>query len=563
MSEESFPQKVIYALLVPAYTLCAFFVLYSFRHIDDNRLTSWKWAFANVELAVFIPVFVAGIITALLLFRLSYIKRRPALFLFFISFAVASIFWKVPEVIVDTSRYFAQAKHLEIYGIKYFSSEWGRDINAWTDMPLLPFLYGIIFKFFGESRAYIQLFTTLTYSATIVITFFIGKTLWDEDTGFYAGALLMGIPYIYSQVPLMLVDVPAMFLLTLSTYTFIKGVERGGAWIAYSSMAIFCAILSKYSMWMMLSVLVIVLIIYLIVGQRDRKRVIFRASIVALIVSVLIGVVFLFKYDVIFSQIKLLNEYQRPGLRRWGESFISTYFYQVNPFITIAALCSVYFAIRKRDLKFLIISWLILLVVVFQIRRSRYVMVTFPMLTLMAAYGFQRIKSIEIKKYIIPCIVGYSLVIAIYAYLPFLQKMSLGNLRAAGEYLISVDVEKIAVFTIPSDEAVVNQAVSVPILDLYTDKEISYYYITDTLPYEEIAESPLRFTWTYKNPEYYSGDRPVFNSQLAVVVISNGPYETLPGWIKEKIAGFQQEKVFDVSTGIFKYNPNVSIYLHQ
>ena len=93
-------------------------------------------------------------------------------------------FWKVPEVIVDASRYFTQAKHLDVYGIGYFLREWGRDINIWTDMPLIPFLYGLIFKLFGESRIYIQAFTTLLFSLTVVLTYNIGKTLWDETVGF-------------------------------------------------------------------------------------------------------------------------------------------------------------------------------------------------------------------------------------------------------------------------------------------------------------------------------------------------------------------------------------------
>ena len=63
---------------------------------------------------------------------------------------------------------------------------------AWTDMPLVPFLYGLIFKFFGESRLYIQIFTTFFFSMTVVLTYMIGKTLWDEDTGLYGGMLLLG-----------------------------------------------------------------------------------------------------------------------------------------------------------------------------------------------------------------------------------------------------------------------------------------------------------------------------------------------------------------------------------
>jgi hypothetical protein len=91
---------------------------------------------------------------------------------------------------VDASRYFTQAKHLELYGVKYFVSEWGKDINAWTDMPLVPFLYGVVFSIFGETRIYIQILNTTFFSLTAVLTFELGKILWDEETGFFAGVLL-------------------------------------------------------------------------------------------------------------------------------------------------------------------------------------------------------------------------------------------------------------------------------------------------------------------------------------------------------------------------------------
>jgi hypothetical protein len=562
MPQTSPLNKIHQYIIASCITLLTFFLLYNFRHVDNNRLTSWKWTFAEVDLAVFVPLLVLGIILANILFKLSNVKQRPVLFLFLLSFAVSSIFWKIPEVIVDTSRYFTQAKHLEVYGIQYFISEWGNAIHAWTDLPLVPFLYGIVFKLFGESRAFIQVLTSMFFSFTIVVTYLIGKTLWDENTGFYAGLMMLGIPYIYSQVPLMLVDVPTMCFFTLSIFTFIKAMEKGGAWIAFASFAVFCSLLSKYSTWMMLSVLGVAFAVYLIQGRDERREIVVRTMLVALFTGALAGIVLIFKYDVIVSQIQFLNEYQRPGLRWWGESFVSTFFYQTSPFITIAALYSVYVAIKGRDMKFLIISWLLLLIVILQIKRSRYILIVFPMLTLMASYGLQRIKSAQLTRYIIPCIVGPSIVIAGYAYLPFLQKMGLSNFEAAGEYLRTMDTESVKVFTVHSDETVVNQAISVPIFDLYTDKKIKYDHDGFTLPLEEIETSPLRFTWEYRNPVYYAGGHDVPGKEPAIAVISNDPDKVLPGGIKKLIEGYHKVKVFKTSTEIFSYTPGIAIYLY-
>jgi len=403
-------------------------------------------------------------------------------------------------------------------------------------MPsILHFTVPVIFKFFGESRIFIQIFNSTLFSLTVVLTYSIGKTLWSGEVGFYAAAMILGIPYIFSQVPLMLVDVPTMFLLTLSVYTFIKAMEKGGVWIIFSSMTVFCAIFSKYSTWMMLSVLVVIFAVQLFQNSKLKTQ------------------------NSELKQLTMRAGY--PGLRRWGESFTSTFLYQTHPFISISAIFSIYVAIKKRDLKFLIISWLIILIVILQIRRSRYVMLVFPMFTLMASYGLSYLKSSNLKRYIVSSIVSFSLVVAIFAYLPFLKTMSAENIHGAGNFLNTINATVVEVFTIPSDESSVNPAVSVPVLDLYTSKDIRYLYDDkDVPPLEEIKESPLRFTWEYENPEYYKNSVHDSKKNKAIVVISNGE-DALPDSIKEELKEFEQTILFNTSTGIFWYAPVVTVYL--
>lgn len=556
-----FIRKYRHFILTAFCTLLIFCILFIFRRYDDNRLVSWEWTFAYVNLLFFVPVMIAGTIIVYALFRSSFLMQSPLLFLMVFSFAVSSVVWQVPEVIVDTSRYFTQAKHLEVYGIRYFFQEWGRAVNAWTDLPFVPFLYGMIFKIFGEARIFIQVFLSLLFSLTVGITYLTGRALWDRETGMYAAFMLPGIPYIFSQTPLMLVDVPTMFFLTLSVYTFIRAMENGGKWIVFTSLAVFSAILSKYSSWMMLSVLGVVLCVCLIQRTEERKQVFYRGCLVFLFAGLLAGIIFFLKYDVMTAQIQFLREYQMPGLKRWGESFVSTFFYQVHPFITIAALYSVYAALKSRDVRFLIISWLMFLVVVMQIRRSRYVLITFPMLTLMASYGLQKIKDPELKKYIVSCAVASSLAVAIFAYSPFLQSMSMVNFKNAGRALNSSDIDHVFIFTVPSSDSIVNPSVAVPIIDLFTDKRILYYDDEFSPPYEEIRESPLRFTWEYKNPDYYAVRDEATTMKSAIAVISNTPLNMLPVHIEKKIKGYKREETFKTSTGIFRYSPVVTLYL--
>ena len=561
MSYSSFLKRTDYFLLTSLITLLIFPVQYVFRHLDDNRLTSWKWVFPGHDPAVIFLILVAGVIAAYLLSRYSFPERYPAVFLLAASYLSALFFLREPEVIIDASRYFTQAKHLEEYGIKYFIREWGGGINPWTDLPLVPFLYGLIFRFAGESRIFIQAFTTGLFSLTVLLTYLVGKSLWDEYTGFYAGLLLMGIPYILTQVPLMLVDIPAMFFLTLSVFTFIMALERGGVWSVVSPLAIFLAMLSKYSTWLMLSVLLVILTIYLIREAECRRKVFYRAMIIWGITGILLSAFVWYKIDVISEQIILLQEYQKPGLKRWGESFISTFFFQIHPLISIYAVYSIYEAFRKKDISHIIICWLVLLVFLLQIRRARYILIVFPMLALMASYGMQSIRIMQARKFLVYSIVVSSLVVSSLVFFPFLSKMGPVNLKDGGRFLDSLGAGSVEVYIIPPDDFNINPAVSVPVLDIFTSRDLLFNYnLSFSPPFQRIKESPLRFTWEFQNPEYYTTDRKLFKKHRALVLLSNGHVSQLPEDIEKKLEGYKKTRTFKSTTSIFRYSPVVMIY---
>lgn len=546
------------ALIISLLAICSFLAFLLLGSLDDNRLTSWQWVFANIDLVPIFLILILGFAFAYVLSGLSFLERRPV-FLFFLSFFSTAIFWGVPEIIVDASRYFTQAKHIKAYGIGYFFHEWGRDIMAWTDLPLVPFIYGLIFKFFGEYRLCIQIFTTLLFSLTVVLTYMIGKTLWDKQTGFVGGLLLLGIPYLYSQVPLMLVDIPTMFFLTLSIFTFINALKQGGmGFITVSSIALLLTFFSKYSTWLWLSVLFIIFIVFLIIAPKKIFR---RGGAIALLSLFLAGAAISSNYDVISDQIGLLISFQRPGLRRWGESFISTFFFQIHPFITVAALYSIYVAFRKKDLKYAIIGYLVFLVIFMQIKRIRYIIPLFPMFTLMASYGLMQIRNSQIRRFIAFCIITSSLVLAYFAYLPFLQTISTVNLKNSGKFLNSLEVENIEVFTLSQEKSIVNPAISVPLLDLFTNKRVTYFMDIDSTGVREKAKkSALRFTWEYKNPPYYMYDTKDLEKVTAVVVISSDPNQLIPSHIERRIKKYKSSKEFKTFSNVFRYRTIVTVY---
>jgi hypothetical protein len=551
-----------YFLLISLLTLLTFISLYIFRGVDDNGLTSWQWVFDRRRATTVFLVLVPGAIFAFWLSKVFSSLRRPAVFFFLFSFVAVVPFWGEPAVIIDSSRYFTQAKHLEIYGLEYFLKQWGKDIAAWTDMPLVPFLFGLIFKVAGEVRLYVQVFTTLLFAMTVVITYLIGKELWDEDTGLCGTALLLGFPYLLTQVPLMLVDVPTMFFLTLAVYTSIKA-SRGKdvVTVMLASLSIFLVFFSKYSTWPMLSVLAIV---YLVGGNRDpgfsRRACLNRGLLVLLTSSLLIGAVVLLKRDVMMEQIRLLISYQKPGLNRWGESFASMYFYQVHPFVTILALLSLWAAFKKRDKKYAIISGLIILALVFHIRRIRYILPLFPMGALMASYGLQQIRDSALRRFAVLCIILSSLSVAYVGYLPFTRGMSAVNLSTAGHFLDTLGGGQVDVFTAAEKDSPVNPAVSVPLLDLFTKKKVHYSYLPSFVDRpRDFLTSPLRFTWEYRNPPFYA-EAGANERRAAVVFIRGGPDIPPPDALLRETKEFPKSRSFNISTDHYIYKTFLTVY---
>ncbi len=556
-------KKNVHLLLVSLLTLLSFLTLFMLRGADDNGLTSWQWVFGQSGASAIFLVISAGVVFLITLSKVSCSLRRPAFLLFLFSFIAIAPFWSEPEVIVDSARYFTQAKHLEIYGIGYFIKQWGRDIAAWTDMPLVPFLFGLIFRVAGEVRLYIQIFTTLLFSLTVVLTYLIGKELWDEEIGFYGGALLFGIPYLPTQASLMLVDVPTMFFLTFSIYAFIRALSGETiSGIILAAVSIFLAFFSKYSTWPMLSVLAV---IFLVIRYREQdapcRSYLFRVFLVLLIDAVLIGAVVFYYRDVIMGQIRLLMSYQKPGLGRWGENFASIYFFQIHPFVSALALSSLWFAARRKDKKYAIISWLVLLAFLFHIKRIRYILPLFPMIALMASYGLQQIHDREIRRFIALCILLSSLSVSYLAYLPFTNKMSAANLKRGGSFLDTLEEKNVEVLTIPLKEEVLNPAVAVPLLDLYTGKRIIYRYDSSIFrPKEDIKTSPLRFTWEYKNPRYYSEGNVPEGKNTAIVVIGGELSDVFPIYVSQKTRDYYAVRAFVDDEGVFQFKTFVAVY---
>jgi hypothetical protein len=545
-------------LLIALLAVAAFFTAFVFRAADDNRLTSWQWVFADVQVAPFAALIVAAIALAYALRKVALPPRGAAAWLFVLSFAAGAASWSAPEVIVDAARYFAQARFLGLHGFGAFAENWGRGLHAWTDLPLVPLLYGAIFRLAGEERVYIQALTTLLFAGTVVLTYRIGCELWDGTLGFHAAVLLLAMPYLLTQVPLMLVDVPAMFFIALAVFTAIRALKVGGAvWIAAAATAVTLALLSKYSAWLMLTILVPVFLVH---ARGKRAATVRRASLITALVVAVLGLLLLARPDVAMEQFRLLWDYQRPGLGRWQESFASTLLFQIHPFVGAAAAWSLYAALRTKDLRYAIIGWVLVLALLGGVERIRYLIVLFPMLALMAAYGLREIRDEQTRAFAAFCAVACSLVVVLFAYLPFLHSTSAANLQKAGAYLDGLDAASIEVVTLEQPQVAIHPAVSVPLLDLFTRKPLVHRADLTPVAPARADTSPLRFTWEYPFARDYRAAATSPERPTAVALILGDPSQPLPARVAQRLERHCLAKEFMASEGVYGYQTLVRVY---
>ncbi len=549
-------------LLSGLLMLCVPLLLYTFQVYDDNRLVSWRWSVSQTQLWYMLTYTGLMLVLLLIVSKAQWTMSYPGASLGALAFVMCIPFWQTPEVIIDSARYFAQAKAVELYGVGYFFQEWGGEIFAWTDLPLIPLLYGMAFSLFGEHRAVIQVLSAAFFAGSVVVTYSLGALWWGRQIGLIAAALLLAMPYLYSQIPLLLVDVPTLFFLSLAVLTSARAIQFGGRGrIVTASLVVVLALLSKYSAWVFLTM---VPLLVLAQPQANWRDGIARLTNIAIAVAGWLLILSVWYYPVFIEQLNLLISYQWAVKDGWRESHLSTFLFQIHPLITAAAVFATVLAIKKLDMKFVVISWMVIVVLMLDIQRSRYVLVVFPMLALMASYGLATLSDKRLQRFVVGGIVVCAYIVALSINNGFLQRSSAENLKAAGLYMDTLNVDVVNIVVLPQQESVVNPTVVVPALDYHSQKPLVYVEpkaLTGYLQPTGVVRSPVRFSWEMPLPAYYRNTHDSSLGQRALAIIYSDQQQlSSPGW-QQLLSGYRLAKQYQSGTGAFKYTTMVNLYI--
>lgn len=541
--------------MVPLVVAAAglFPLLAALRHLDDNSLTSWAWVLAGRDLVGLWVLHLAAVGAAWFLSRVALPRRWGLPAAVAAAFCVGVALAGQPEVVIDASRYFTQAKHLELFGASAFLRDWGGALPAWTDLPLPAFLYGLIFRVFGEQRLPQQVFSAGLFALTAFATARVGSLLWGARTGARGALLLLAIPCLLVQVPLLMADVPAMAAVTVAFWGLLETLERPGAWrVAAAALALAAALLAKYSTWVLL--FGSCGLILLLEARRGRWAAVARGS-AALVAGALAPAFFaLLKPDLVQRQVALLAGFQWEGLRRWVESYPSTFLFQTHPVLAAAAFAALWQGWRGRDRAVLVAAALPFVLLVLGARRTRYLLPVFPMIALLAARGLEGLPG-RARRFAVLAAAGFSLVMVFAVYRPFLMWVNTVNLQAAGRFLDEHGVVEAEVTVLPAPGVVINPEVAVPLLDYHTGAKIIVRSPPPpTPPQAELETSSFRFTWEQPLPSWYRGDAP--SAGVARLLITGDPGASLPATLALRLP----DAVF-ARDAVFRYRTHVLVWL--
>lgn len=545
------------ALFIGLIAVASVPLLYLFRHVDNNTLASWQWILNRENIGSIFFFLLPAVPVSLFLSQKDFYTRNAPFWLFILSFVSSGSLWGEPELILDSSRYFLQAKHVSEYGAIYFLRQWGVGIEAWTDMPLIPFVYGILFKVFGESRIIIQLFNSITFSITSILTFSIAQLYMDKVSAFCAGAFLAAMPYLLTQVPLLLVDIHTQFFLCLALYTFLKALRKGGVMHGViAAVIITLALFTKYSTWSMLLLLPLMAAVS---NQIELKRRFARVTLIFILTLILSGLFLIPKFQVVMGQITILREYQRPALKVWQEGVLSTLLFQIQPFISVFAAFGLVKAVRQRNMQ-LVVLGIFTLLFISLVQRIRYIIPLLPFLAILAANGLRVLRFEETRKFVCLTSFCFTLIFLHRAYLPFFHHTGMENIKDAGAYIDSLDVEMVRVCTLPQPKSSTPTFVTIPQLDLFTQKSKIIPVNWPSSVKSPQGYQPLLFAWKMHKPLFYPSMDSDDSIHTPLVVISGAPLDEEERSLLINNTALLNPQYFNADTKVFRFKTFVSVF---
>lgn len=371
--------------------------------------------------------------------------------------------------------------------------------------PLLPYMLGILFFFFGQNMVLLNMLMPLIGTANVLLIYLLGKRLFTEKIGLYAAIFLAFMPVHVFYSGKILTDVLSTTLITLSFLLFVLWFEkRDNKFAALTGAVTALAVLSRY-----ISILLLpIFFAFLILKERNIEFLKSRSFLLMMFSFFLVMLPWLvYGY---YEYSNPLGWFLHSGTSAgyWG---VFKDWHEILPYFPAMFSITIFLAVfgmakliknYSKGKNILLLLWffafLVFSLFMLPYKEERYFMQITPPLAIMAAIGVdilsKRFKAKKAERIILS--VSIILLFATVA-LGFYITTSKVNIIKDGCFLDATDFLKNAesnalVFTDNS-----------PVVYFYTHKETHFqadiYERMETLIKENYLNKTVFYLWEYPN----------------------------------------------------------------
>ncbi len=304
----------------------------------------------------------------------------------------------------DEENSFKAATILATEGVRPFFDQYAKIdwLGRWHP-PLTPVLYGFALRLFGVNLFVMRLVTLVLATTTVIITYLIGRQLYDRETGLVGTFLLLSFPLYLRQGTVAMTDLPVTFFFALTMLLVFYLVQKPTYWLAVvTGLILGAGFLTKYTMVFIGPVL----LSYFVVNTQFRRRILYL-MVTGLVASIVMAGWFGYAYQIgvlTHQETNIITEFEpayflttSDGIKWLLDSILTKFTSALGVYnLPLIALGLWYLARRRRQADLLILLWfaIVSLILLFTMPDHRYFMPTFPAIALLMAQGLKKIPSV-------------------------------------------------------------------------------------------------------------------------------------------------------------------------
>lgn len=326
-------------------------------------------------------------------------EKRLLLALCVVTLASGFVYANFQRILTDEGHLFNASRIVAEEGaIQFFADYTDIQWLGHQHPPGVPLFYGFTMRIFSVRILVVRIVSLMFTTATVLLTYFLGRELYNRETGLLAALLLLSFPYTLRMGVAALTDMPVTFFFSLVLFLILRLLHTPMYRLSLAAgLAVGAGLLSKYTM---------ALIFPLLLGYFSTDRAFRRLKVHLVIVGLVstsvfaVWLVYAYQSNVLASQVDTITFYagvatSPGGGTRWMlESVLTRLPSALGLYhIPLLLLGGMHLVRRRGQSDRFVLMWVIVVfvILILTLPDARYFMPAFPALAIAAVRGFQQL----------------------------------------------------------------------------------------------------------------------------------------------------------------------------